>query len=72
MSSFEIKHRIAAVETTGYQNCALFDMNLLMPNGTDKAKRLVERYDFHVKNNIWDKSMEEIQGNGLIQLIPKE
>lgn len=67
---WKIVCQIAAVETIGsFQSC-IFDVEEYIMKGTMEAQALCNRIHYHQKNNIWDMSMEQHKGNGVIKLIP--
>lgn len=67
---WKIIPQIIAVETNGYFNCDVFDMSEYITKGTLEAANLINRIKFHKENNIWNRSMESVCGNGVIKLIP--
>lgn len=60
---------IVAVETNGYFNCCVFNIDTYIPYGIEKCKKLLHRTNYHLTYNVWNMSMEQHQGNGVIKLM---
>lgn len=70
VAEFPIQPLIIAVETTdNYESC-VFDLYGYMQKGTEELKSLALRFDYHNTLNNWESSMEQLQGNGIVTLIP--
>jgi len=70
LAKCSIVTQIIAVETTGNFECCVFNMDDYLAKGTKELQSLMTRYDFHVKNNVWNMSMEQVQGGGVVRLKP--
>lgn len=72
LNEFSIFCSIVAIETTGNFECQVFTLDeSYITKGEEEIKKLINRYKFHKEQNIWNKSMESILGNGYITLTPK-
>lgn len=69
---WKIVPQIVAVETTGnFQSC-VYRTDAYAYKGIQECLSLCKRAYYHQKNNVWDMSMEQHQGNGIITLKPEE
>jgi hypothetical protein len=72
LKDFEVKCQIIAVETTGNFECQIFNVDNYLDKGVKEIKSLFGRLKYHINSNIWNQSMENIEGKGIINLIPDD
>lgn len=73
-SNFKIVYQIIAIELGNYYTCQVIRLGEeLIKKGITELQSLTERFTFHEQKNIWDKTKEEVEGNGIITLneLPK-
>lgn len=68
-SSYPVVCNIIAVETNGYFNCCVFNIDAYIPKGIERCKALLHRTSYHITYNMWNMAMEQHQGNGVIKLL---
>lgn len=69
---YKIKHQIFGVETTNNYICQVLDITSYSIKANLELGLLFERAKFHIDNNIWDRTKEEVEGGGVITLKPQE
>jgi hypothetical protein len=72
LKDFEVKCQIIAVETTENFECQIFNVDQYLDKGREEVVSLLNRLKYHIDFNVWNQSMENFLGKGIINLIPDD